>query len=496
MFTFIIGLLILIVGSALYGRLCDIIFKPDDRQTPAYAKGDGVDYVPMSIWKNTLINLLNIAGTGPILGPIQGILFGPLAFITIPIGNVIAGATHDYLCGMVMVRSGGIQMPEMVRRYSNRGVQAVFLVFSSLVLLLFAVVFIYTPGDILARQVFRLSGNAATVSACLIYAAIFVYYILATCYPIDKIIGRIYPFFGLILLVSAVGLFIALFLPGGLGETAELWEDWNVHAFAYGNYFRENRFLPVFFVTVSCGILSGFHSLQIAIVSRTIEREREVKAVTFSTMTAEGFIAMCWGAGAMVVYNRGLASVDPNLAMETAAVICRSLLGPVTGVLALLAVIVLPITSGDTALRSLRMSLAETARLSQKPLRNRIMLAVPIFAAAAAVLAWAKLAPNGFNLLWRYYSWANQVLALFAFLAIVVWMFETKRQRYVWVPIVPACFYAFVTVSYITHAGIGFGQPWPVSYVAGIIAAIAYLAALLWYGKRRGKQSLELRADS
>ena len=496
MITFVIGLVILIAGSALYGRLCDAIFKADDRQMPAYAKEDGVDYVPIRQWKNALINLLNIAGTGPILGPIQGILFGPLAFITIPIGNVIAGATYDYLCAMVMVRNGGIQMPEMVRKYSNRAVQMVFLAFSSIALLLFAAVFIYTPGDILAKQVFAFSGKQAAVLTWIIYAVIFVYYLIAACYPIDKIIGRLYPIFGIIFLISAVGIFIALFLPGGLNETAELWEDWNAQTFAYGNYFKENHFLPVFFITVSCGILSGFHSMQIAIITRTIERESEVKNVTYRMMTAEGFIAMCWGAGAMVVYNRGLAPVDPSMATETAAIICRSLLGPVTGVLALLAVIVMPITSGDTALRSLRMSIAEAVHLSQKPRRNRVILAVPLFALTAAVLVWAKLAPYGFNLLWRYFAWANQVLSLFAFFAITVWMFENGRQKFVWMPLLPACFYAFVAVSYIASAQIGFRQPWPVSYAAGAAAAAAYLALILWYGKKRAKRSLELRAES
>ena len=491
MITFIIGLVILVIGSALYGKLCDIIFKPDDRQTPAFAKQDGVDFVPMKHWKNMLINLLNIAGTGPILGPIQGILFGPIAFITIPIGNVIAGATHDYLCGMVMIREGGIQMPQMIRKYSNRAVHMVYLIFCSLLLLLVGAVFIYTPGDILAKQVFGYSGAATAVSTWVIYGCIFAYYLLATCFPIDKIIGRIYPIFGLILLISAVGIFIALFFPGGLSEVGEVWEEWNMPAFAYGDYFHANHFFPVMFVTVACGILSGFHSTQIAIVTRTIQHEKQVKNVTYTMMSTEGFIAMCWAAGAMVIYNRELAPANPALATDAVGVICRTLLGPVGGVIALIGVIVLPITSGDTALRSLRISLAEFANFDQRPIRKRLVLAVPIFALCAVVLVWAKLSPSGFNTLWRYFAWANQTLSLFAFLAVIVWMFETKRQKFVWVPFIPACFYTFVTVSYITSAQIGFRQSWPVAYVVGIIAAVAYLVILLWYGNKRAKMLRE-----
>ena len=488
MITFIIGLVILFVGAALYGKLCDVIFKPDDRQTPAFAKQDGVDFVPMKRWKNMLINLLNIAGTGPVLGPIQGILFGPIAFITIPIGNVIAGATHDYLCGMVMIRDGGIQMPEMVRKYSNRAVHMVFFVFCSLVLLLGGGVFVYSPGDILAKQVFGFSGSLLEVSTRVIYGAIFAYYAIATCFPIDKIIGRVYPIFGLILLFAAIGIFVMLFFPGGLNVVGEVWQDWNMAGVAYGDYFRENHFFPVMFITVACGILSGIHSTQIAIVSRTIQHEKQVKDVSFNMMIVEGFIAMCWAAGAMVVYNRGLAEADPRVALTTAGTICKTLLGPVGGTLGMISIIALAITSGDTALRSLRISLAEFAKFDQKSIRNRLALTVPVCVLTALVVVWAKLSPGGFNMLWRYFAWANQTLALFAFLAVIVWMFETGRQKFVWVPFIPACFYTFVTVCYITSAPIGFRQPWPVAYAVGIIAAVAYLVALLWYGNKRAKR--------
>ena len=270
MLTFIIGLVILIGGAALYGRFCEKVFGPDDRKTPAYTKEDGVDYVPMKGWKNSLINLLNIAGTGPILGPIQGILFGPIAFLTIPIGNVIGGAMHDYFSGMICLRDGGTQMPEMIRRYSTKGIYKVYNVFVCFLLLLVGAVFIYTPGDIAATQVFNLSGKANDPTTWIIYGVIFLYYLIATVFPIDAIIGKIYPIFGGILLFSAIGVFIGIFAKGM--PLLNVWDDWTSPvlalsdgtSFTYASYFEKGHFLPIFFVTVACGILSGFHSTQTA----------------------------------------------------------------------------------------------------------------------------------------------------------------------------------------------------------------------------------------
>ena len=235
MVTFIIGLAILFVGGALYSKLCAHVFGPDDRQTPAYTKGDGVDYVPMRGWKNSLINLLNIAGTGPILGPIQGILFGPLAFITIPIGNVIGGAMHDYFSGMICLRDGGNQMPDTIKKYSNKGVYTVYNIFLSILLLLVGAVFVYTPGDIAATQVFGRTGAIDDWATWVIYGVIFLYYLVATVFPIDAIIGRIYPVFGAILLFSAVGVFIGIFVKAY--PLIELWEPWTSEFFDYGAYF-------------------------------------------------------------------------------------------------------------------------------------------------------------------------------------------------------------------------------------------------------------------
>lgn len=483
MVTFIIGLVILFAGAALYGRFCEKVFGPDDRKTPAYTKQDGVDYVPMKGWKNSLINLLNIAGTGPILGPIQGILFGPIAFITIPIGNIIGGAMHDYFSGMICLRDGGTQMPDMVRKYSNKGVYSVYQVFCSLLLLLVGAVFIYTPGDIAAKQVFGFDGAATSVSTWIIYGVIFLYYLIATVFPIDAIIGRIYPVFGAILLFSAIGVFIGIFVQGY--PLAEVWNTWNGPVVAYGDYFASNHFIPVFFITVACGILSGFHSTQTAIISRTVKSEKQGRMTFYNMMVIEGFIAMVWAAGAMGVYNLGLQAADASLATDTIGVVCKHLLGSVGGIIALLGVIVLPITSGDTALRALRLTIADSFHIDQTSVKKRLGLSVIIFALVAVILVFAKMNSNGFNVLWRYFAWSNQTLALFAFLAISVWMFMNGKAKYAWMPLIPGGWYAFITVTYIANAKIGFNIPWLGAYIIGIVAAAAYVGIVLWYAKKR-----------
>ena len=483
MATFLLGLLILVGGAALYGRFCEKVFGPDDRETPAYTKQDGVDYVPMRGWKNGLINLLNIAGTGPIIGPIQGILFGPIAFITIPVGNIIGGAMHDYFSGMICLRDGGTQMPNMIRRYSNKGVYGVYQVFCSLLLLLVGAVFIYTPGDIAATQLFGFSGSATAVSTWVIYGVIFAYYLCATVFPIDKIIGKIYPIFGAILLFSAVGVFFGLFLKGY--PLINLWDDWNGGLIAYGDYFGENHFLPIFFITVACGILSGFHSTQTAIITRTMKSERQGRMTFYNMMVLEGFIAMVWAAGAMGVYNLGLQEASANIATSTIGVVCKDVLGNVGGIIALLGVIVLPITSGDTALRALRLSIAESFHIDQSSSAKRLTLSAGIFALVAVILVFAKSNADGFQILWRYFAWSNQTLSLFAFLAISIWMFENKKAKFVWMPLIPGAFYTFVTVTYIMNAQIGFHVPWTGAYVIGVCAAAAYAAVILWYGRKR-----------
>ena len=500
MATFILGLVILFVGAAIYGKFCEKVFGPDDRETPAYSKQDGVDYVPMRGWKNSLINLLNIAGTGPIFGPIQGILFGPIAFITIPIGNVIGGAMHDYFSGMICLRDGGTQMSSMIRKYSNSVIYKVYNVFVCLLLLLVGAVFIYTPGDIAATQVFHFSGLATDPTTWIIYGVIFVYYLVATIFPIDAIIGKIYPVFGAILLFSAIGVFIGMFVKGY--PLLNIWDDWqgvalNAYtlaedgskvAFSYGDYFNAQHFIPIFFITVACGMLSGFHSTQTAIISRSMKSEKQGRMTFYNMMVLEGFIAMVWAAAAMGVYNLGLQEANANLSTGTVGVVCRDILGNVGGLIALIGIIVLPITSGDTALRGLRLQIAESFHIDQSSKSKRLGLSAVIFALVAVILVFAKMNSNGFNILWRYFAWSNQTLSLFAFLAISIWMFENGKGKFVWVPMIPGAWYTFITITYIMNAKIGFNIPWTYAYVIGVVAAVAYVAIIISYGKKRASR--------
>ncbi len=501
MLTFIIGLCILFVGGALYGKLCETVFGPDDRETPAYAKQDGVDYVPMKTWKNSLINLLNIAGTGPILGPIQGILFGPIAFLAIPIGNVIGGAMHDYMSGMICTRDGGTQMPDMVKKYTGNGIYWLYNLFLCVLLLLVGAVFIYTPGDIAATGLLGISNDPHTIGIWVVYACIFVYYLIATVFPIDKIIGRIYPIFGLILVFSAVGIFISIFAKGY--PLINVWDDWNTAgAYAFGDYFAKNHFIPVFFLTVACGILSGFHSTQTALVARTMESEKAGRMTFYNMMILEGFIAMCWAAGTMGMINLGKVviteaggfSSPEGTAMAATGVVvvlCKDALGSVGGMLALVGVVVLPITSGDTALRALRLTVADTLHMKQDTNANRFSLAIPIYVLVALILVWAKFNTAGFMILWRYFSWANQMISLFALACVTVYLFENGKAKFAWMPMVPALFYAFATCSFLVHnptqqAGQAM-MSWNAAYIIGAIFTVCYGVVVLMRANKGAK---------
>jgi carbon starvation protein CstA len=497
MATFLIGLVILIGGGMLYGRFCEKLFGPDDRKTPAYTMEDGVDYVPMKTWKNSLINLLNIAGTGPILGPIQGILFGPIAFILIPIGNIIGGSMHDYFCGMISMRNDGAQMPTLIKKYTNKPIFNIYNVFVGLLLLLVGAVFIYTPGDIAATQVFGFSGSATAVSTWVIYGVIFVYYLIATLFPIDKIIGRIYPVFGLILVISAVGVFVGLFTKSFPLQNVAI-ANWK------GIYpVNGTNLVPIFFVTVACGIVSGFHSTQNTIIARNVTHEKQGRMTFYNMMMLEGLIAMIWAAAAMGAINMGLGGVTvASIAglekgvgpVGLVGIICKTTLGKVGGIIALLGVIVLPVTSGDTALRGLRLLVAEYLHIDQKPAKNRLAISSVIFALVAVILIFAKINTNGFNILWRYFAWSNQTMSIFAFAMISMYLGERGKP---WiVGLVPGLFYTFVTSCYIINAKIGFNVPLDYSYAIAAALTVAYGLVVVWATNRRRKSFLLTSEES
>ncbi len=494
MLTFIFGIILLFVGGALYSRMVEKVFQPDDRITPAVSEKDGIDYVEMPEWKNSLIELLNIAGTGPILGPIQGILFGPIAFLVIPIGNIIAGATHDYFNGMISMRNKGAQMPRLVQRYLGRGSHKVYLVILLILMILTGVVFIYTPGDLIVGSILGMDVGPDSAAIWIAYAVIFAYYLAATLFPIDAIIGRVYPIFGAILIISAVGVFAGVLLDGG-ANLNEIWEGAPAHIAPLDGA----PFIPVFFITVACGIMSGFHGSQSTLVSRTVSTEKEGRRTFYFMMILEGFIAMAWAAGAMVLYNRQPDLVTSVNATTMVSVISREFLGNIGGLLAIIGVIVLPITSGDTAFRSVRLIIAEAMNIDQRPAKNRLLTTLAIFIPAIAILAFAKLNAGGFNLLWRYFGFTNQMVAVFALAMSTVYLMVHNKNYLL--TFIPMLFYTFIVTSYISHASIGFqldnlilGDPdsYMVSYIVGAVVTAIVAFVVHRYGQKNKTEIVKL----
>ena len=475
MVLFLIGIFILLVGGYFYSKYVESQLDLDDRPTPAVSKADGIDFVAMPKWKNWLINLLNIAGTGPILGPIQGILFGKIAFLAIPIGCVIAGATHDFLVGTMSMRNGGAQVPKLVGKYLGNGTRKIYNVVIGILLLLTGTVFVYTPGDLLANDVLGLADGSKGI--WIIYGVIFSYYILSTVLPIDQLIGRIYPLFGAFLIISAIGVLIGVLTKGA-----------SHLEFQGAGYLSEHplgqRFIPAFFITVACGILSGFHGSQVTLVSRTVASERENRATFYSTMIAEGIIAMVWAAGAMVIFSQGIVPLDTRATLMVGE-ISKYFMGNIGGLLAIIGVIVLPITSGDTAFRSLRLIVAEELNIDQKVPAKRIAVAVALFIPAILILVWAKNDPNGFNLLWRYFGFTNQLVAIFA-LATATSYLLNNHSNY-WIALIPELFYAFIVFAFIiSDKGVGFGADYNIAYILGAI--ISLVIAFLTVRKARKNQ--------
>jgi len=494
MATFALGIILLFVGGLFYSRIVERAFQPDDRPTPAVSMADGIDYVVMPEWKNSLIELLNIAGTGPVLGPIQGILFGPIAFLSIPIGCVIAGATHDYFNGMISMRNKGAQMPGLIRKYLGETQHKIYLVILMILMILTGVVFIYTPGDLIVGSILGLDVGPTSAAIWITYAVIFLYYLAATLFPIDAIIGRIYPIFGAILIISAVGVFGGVVLDGGKGLT-NVWEATPAHLVTKDG----SPWIPVFFITVACGIMSGFHGSQATLVSRTVRSEREGRTTFYMMMILEGFIAMAWAAGAMVLYSRQPELVTKVNATTMVSVISKEFLGSIGGVLAIIGVIVLPITSGDTAFRSVRLMLAEAFNISQKESSNRIKTTLVIFIPAIAILAFAKMNSGGFNMLWRYFGFTNQLVAVFALAMATVYLIAHGKNYLM--TFIPMLFYTFVVTAYIAHAPIGLGlearllgQPksYVISYALGVIVMLLVGYAVRSYGLKHRPQIIEL----
>ena len=481
MVLFLLGLLLLFLGYFTYGRLVEKILSPDDRQTPAIANYDGVDYVCLPHWKNMLIQLLNIAGIGPIIGVILGVKFGAIVFLIIPVGNIIAGATHDFIGGMMSMRSNGANLPVLIRDNLGSKYAGFFSVFMMLLLMLVVAVFINIP----AKLISGLCGSDAFFWPSV--GVIFAYYICATLFPIDKIVGKIYPFFGALLVVSSIAMFGAIFWygfkdPSLLSESIafkeRMWTAENGHPI-----------VPLLFVTIACGIISGFHATQSPIIARTMRSERQARSSFYGMMVVEGVIAMVWAAAGLAIYNvfPEKMSVNPALVLSD---ITTYFLGTWVGGITVLGVVVLAITSGDTAMRSMRLSGAEMLKISQKPISNRLWVCAPLIICVLCLLVWSNSDAKTFANLWNYFAWANQVLAASTLMAAVVWLL--KRDLNGMIALVPGMFMTFIVLTYILwispkHGGpAGFGLDINISYA--ISAALTLLLAVwVW---RRGKKRI------
>lgn len=463
MLTFTICLLILVGGYFTYGRYIERIFGPDaKRLTPAITKADGVDYIPLPTWKIFMIQFLNIAGLGPIFGAIMGAKFGTASYLWIVLGSVLAGATHDYLAGMLSLRHGGESLPEIIGRYLGFTTKQVMRGFTVILMILVGAVFVAGPAGLLAK----LTPDSMDVTFWII--VVFIYYIMATLLPIDKIIGKIYPIFAVALLFMAVGILVMLYVY--YPDLPEVWEGvQNIHPNA-----AVLPIFPVMFVSIACGAISGFHATQSPLMARCMTNEKYGRPVFYGAMITEGIVALIWAAAATYFYHENGTS-ESNASVIVNA-ITRNWLGTVGGILAILGVVAAPITSGDTAFRSARLIVADFMKMEQKSIRRRLYICIPMFIIAVCLLLYSLKDAEGFDKIWRYFAWGNQTLAVFTLWAVTV--FLVKARKNYWVTFIPALFMTSVCATYICIAPEGLHQSHFISYCVGIACV---LIAIIWF---------------
>jgi len=456
-----VGLLIL--GYFTYGIFVEKVFGIDpNRKTPAITMEDGVDYISMPTWKVFFIQLLDIAGLGPIFGPILAALYGPSALLWIVIGCIFAGAVHDYFSGMLSIRGNGKSIPEVVGDLMGMPARQVMRIFSVILLLLVGVVFILGPAKLL--------NNLTGVNLQILIGCIFFYYFIATVLPIDKIIGRLYPIFGALLIFMTVGV-----LGGMMYHGYELLPNLN---FTVNTHPKDLPIWPLLFITLSCGAISGFHSTQSPLMARCIRNEDKGRVVFYGSMIMEGIIALIWATVGLSFFKDAgslqavIASGSPSAVVNEA---CNTLLGPVGGFLAIMGVIILPISSGDTAFRSTRLIIAETFKLDQTKVPKRLLIAIPLFAIAFLI------SQVDFAIIWRYFGWSNQMLSMLVLWASAIYL--AKRAKFHWICSIPATFMTAVDVAFILQAKIGFGLAAAPSNIASVIVAVIVFGVFLFYAR-------------
>jgi len=514
MITFFVSLVALVVGYLVYGAIVERIARPDDRETPAVRLADGVDYVVLPTWKVFMIQFLNIAGTGPIFGAIMGMWFGPASYLWIVLGCIFAGAVHDFLSGMLSMRHDGASLPALIGEYLGKGTRNVMLVFTVLLLMMVGAVFVYSPALILES----LAGDK--LMWCII---IFIYYILATLMPIDKIIGRIYPLFAIALLVMALGLLVGLIIK--MPQLPELWDINNMTPWLTAQteggkdllgitaYLQQNPLFPCLFITIACGAISGFHATQTPLMARCLKSEKLARPVFYGAMITEGLVALIWATVSSYFFYYGgwREVVSPDVindflaqvqtpdgktliqyfsAPQVVNLVCSGWLGILGGTLAILGVVAAPITSGDTAFRSARLIIAESFHLEQHSMRSRLLIAVPLFAASLALLIWQMRNPDGFNVLWQYFGWSNQALSVFTLWMITAYLARNGKPYII--TLIPAVFMTVVAVTFLTSSPQAFGIKGITAWVALAVVIIALVWFFTW---RRKMVSTHLRTN-
>ena len=489
MVSFLICLVILICGYLFYGKTVDKIMAPDDRETPAVAINDGVDYVVMPHWKLFLVQLLNIAGLGPIFGALSGAIWGPVVFLWITFGTIFAGAVHDYFAGMLSERNNGASISEVTGIYLGGGMRNVMRVFSVILLIMVGTVFAVGPAGLLVTLL-KNSGveSGPFIKTTVWLAIILIYYFIATFISVDKVIGRIYPIFGICLIIMAIGVgFGTLFSSE---PKMELWDNFtNLHP-------SGTPIWAFMFITVACGAISGFHATQSPLMARCLKSERQGRSVFYGAMVAEGIIALIWAfAGCTLLGVTKLAEMGGGNA-TTVYTICTTTMGKVGTILAMLGVIACPITSGDTAFRSARLTIADWAKMDMGKWQTRLALCIPVLGIGAILGFGNTLGFIDYQVIWRYFSWSNQTLAM-----IVLWsgaMYLAQNKKNFWICAVPATFMSAVSITYFCMAGecLGlipfFKNNKAVGYPVGIIFAIAMLALFLSKAKKAGRETISV----
>ena len=481
MISFIICLALLIGGYFVYGKIVENTFAPDDRETPAVKINDGVDYVVMPQWKLFLVQLLNIAGLGPIFGALQGALWGPVVFLWITFGTIFAGAVHDYFSGMLSERNNGASISEVCGIYLGGLMKNVMRVFSVVLLVMVGTVFAVGPAGLIVTLLSKGGVGGILASTEFWLWVILAYYFIATFLSIDKIIGRVYPLFGICLIIMAIGVIIGIFTNPSY-TIPEIWSNFtNMHP-------KGTPVWSVMFITVACGAISGFHSTQSPLMARCMKSERQGHFVFYGAMVAEGVIALIWAAAGCALYevtggvSTGLSEILANGQSAAIYDVCSRTMGGVGIALAMIGVIVCPITSGDTAFRSARLVLADWFKIDQDKFKKRLVLCVPLLAAGAVI------GHLDYTIIWRYFSWTNQTLAMIVLWTASMYLFREKKNY--WITVVPATFMSAVSMTYFFYAPECLNLGTKIAYPAGIVLAAVFLG--IFWKATRNKEGISL----